>query len=71
MDVAQLQALVERSILLSPEEKKFWLQSLQTMRGEQMEKLEQILTEAEKIPLKESVQKYFQAVEAATPPLAA
>ena len=60
MDLPTLQALVTRSTLLTETERKYWLGTLPTMSPEQCEKLEHILTEAEKIPLAQSVHTYYE-----------
>lgn len=72
MDISQLQALIARSTLLTNDERAYWLATLPTMQLPQIAKLVEILTEAEKVPLKESVHQYFQAIgTAAHPPLPA
>ncbi len=62
MDLPQLQALIARSTILTKDERMYWLGTLPTMQPPQIAKLEEILTEAEKVPLKESVHDYFQAI---------
>ena len=62
MDLLSLQALVARSALLTDDERKYWLSMLPTLDFQHIQKLEAILTEAETIPLKESVHEYFQAL---------
>ena len=64
MDLPSLQALVTRSTLLTNDERTYWLGTLATMQPVQHQKLEAILTEAESVPLKESVQQYFAALRA-------
>ena len=62
MTLPELQALITRSELLTNDERAYWLGTLGTMQPQQLQKLEAILTEAETIPLKESVHEYFQAI---------
>ncbi len=73
MDIPQLQALISRSTLLTNDERTYWLATLPAMQTAQIAKLVEILTEAEKVPLKESVHEYFQAIgtPAAPSPIAA
>lgn len=63
MELSQLQALITRSTLLTNEERAYWLGTLPTMNPHQTEKLVAILTEAESVPLKESVHQYFEALK--------
>ncbi len=74
MDPSQLQVLVQRSTLLSADERAYWLQTLPTMTAEQQGKLEAILSEAEKISLTDAVHTYFNTLKqtpAVTPSIAA
>lgn len=72
MTLPELTLLVRRSTLINNDEREYWLSALSTMKSPQIAKLETILTEAEKIPLEESVHQYFQSLGApAAPPLAA
>ncbi len=71
MELPQLLDLIRRSTLLSEDERNYWLTASATMRPEQLKKLEDILTQAESIPLKESIQRYFAAVRQSKNPLPA
>ena len=62
MDLAQLQALVQRSTLLSPDDRAYWLGALPTMSPQQVDKLENILSAGEEIHIEEKVKDYFAAV---------
>lgn len=62
MTLHELHALIVRSTILSPEDRAYWLSILTTMRPEQAQKLENILVEAEKIPLQEKVREYISLV---------
>lgn len=68
MTLPELQALVTRSTLLTQEEKTYWLTTLPTLQPEHMAKLEAILVEAEKVPLKESVHQYFTSLNQTAQP---
>ncbi len=73
MDFPQLQALIQRSTLITNEERAYWLQTLPYMTPEHMTKLEGILTAGENIHLEDKVKQYFTAVaqsKAAQPPIA-
>ena len=59
-----LPSLLQRSTLLSAEEKAYWMQMLPVMDAKKKEKLQTILTQAEQIPLKEHVQAYYAHVAA-------
>ena len=71
MYLSQLQALIQKSTLLTNDERAYWLQALPEMSPEHTAKLEAILAEGETIHIEEKVQQYFSAVrQAAPPPLA-
>ena len=62
MDSAQLQALIQKSALLSADERNYWLGALPTMTPEHVAKLETILSQGETIHLEEKVHQYFTAI---------
>ena len=64
MDSSQLQVLIQKSTLLSPEDRAYWLQTLSSMKPEHVAKLEVILSEGEKIHMEDKVQQYFNAIKA-------
>ena len=63
MDLAQLQALIQKSTLLTDSERAYWLETLATMKPEHVAKLEAILSEGEKIHMEDKVQQYFNAIK--------
>ncbi|NOS67873.1 MAG: hypothetical protein HOO67_05955 [Candidatus Peribacteraceae bacterium] len=71
MDSSQLQALIQKSTLLTETERAYWLQQLPTMTPPHIETLEAILAEGETIHIEQKVQDYFTAVKQAAPPLPA
>ncbi len=66
MDLPTLQAKVIASRLLTEQEKQYWAQNLPKMNPEQLNKLEGILLEAEKIPWQEQMDNYIKLVEKGT-----
>lgn len=64
MDLSQLQALIQKSTLITDEERAYWLQTLPTMKPEHVAKLEAILSEGETIHVDEKVHQYFSALRA-------
>lgn len=62
MTIAELTALIGKSTLLSVVEKAYWAGMLASMNPQQMEKLERILTDAERIPMQQHVHEYYDAV---------
>jgi hypothetical protein len=59
MDLSTLSAKVQASRLLSAAEKTYWLENLPRMNGQQLQKLESILAEAENLPWNEEMQNYL------------
>ncbi len=62
MDLSQLQALIQKSTLLTNDERVYWLQSLSTMKQQHVAKLEAILSEGETIHVEEKVHQYFNTL---------
>jgi hypothetical protein len=58
MDIASLIVRVQTSKLLTDPEKAYWTSNLSHMKPDQIEKLDQILTEAEKLSWNENMQQY-------------
>lgn len=59
MDLSTLSVKVQASRLLSKAEKTYWLDNLPRMNGEQLQKLDSILAEAENLPWNEEMQNYL------------
>lgn len=75
MDLDTLKDLVNRSSLLSPAEREYWLRNLPQMTDRQCKKLQSILDVPDEFPFQSQMEQFFgafgQAAEAAlahTPP---
>lgn len=62
VDLTRLIGLVKSSRLLSEAERKGWFQKMETMDGEQLKELEEILLKAEQINWEEELPKYEAAL---------
>lgn len=64
MDLQTLQHRVEESRLLSPVEKRYWMQNLPLMSDEQIARLTALLDEADKLPWTPALEQYLTMVSA-------
>lgn len=71
MDIQTLTTKVQASVLLSAEERTYWLSALPRMNPEQLSKLESILTEAEGMTWNEEMQQYLSILNKTSTVLAA
>ena len=62
MDKTALQSLITASSILEPADRAYWLKTLPEMTDEQCNKLGKLLSDAERIPLKQNVIDYVNAV---------
>ena len=59
MDLPSLQTKIEQSALLTGTERQYWMGNIVKMTPEQLEKLETILVQAERISWDEEAQHYL------------
>ncbi len=59
MDLSLLQKKVETSKLLTETERSYWTENLPTMNEQQIQKLDQILTEADGLPWQRNMQTFM------------
>lgn len=62
MDLSSLHTKIERSPLLNEDERAYWTGNLPKMNAVQLEKLETVLIEAERISWDEEAQHYLSIV---------
>ena len=64
MDLNTLRSMVQKSRLLTDQERTYWSSHLEQMNPEQISKLERILAEAASIPWTEKAQGYVSSIAA-------
>ncbi len=62
MDTQALTDLVKKSALLSDAEREYWLKNMPSMTEPQLQKLADILREADQLPFGKQVEQYFTAL---------